>query len=221
VLVDFGSAGATTPLDRITISGNTLFNLDSSIIVQAPVAEFIGNVSISGNSSYQKITNTGNALKLATVTDCVVSGNTFEYLYAGAVADPINISYFYNASFTGNTISVYTTDAQSIRMSNLNNVAMSGNQFYGPYFFNTLNNTCVIEGNRFSSTGTVEGRTVVGSWDLDLGKATVSSSAVPSTGTWKVGDIVYAPTPASAGYIGSVCTVAGTPGTWNTFGLIS
>lgn len=35
------------------------------------------------------------------------------------------------------------------------------------------------------------------------------------------GDIVLNPSPTSGGYIGSVCTVAGTPGTWRTFGLIS
>lgn len=46
-------------------------------------------------------------------------------------------------------------------------------------------------------------------------------AASPSTGTWRVGDIVYNNAPASAGYIGWVCTVAGTPGTWKTFGLIS
>ena len=46
-------------------------------------------------------------------------------------------------------------------------------------------------------------------------------SAAPTTGTWRIGDIVYNSAPASAGYIGWTCTVAGTPGTWKTFGLIS
>jgi len=46
-------------------------------------------------------------------------------------------------------------------------------------------------------------------------------SAAPTTGTWAHNDIVYNINTASAGYIGWVCTVAGTPGTWKTFGLIS
>ena len=46
-------------------------------------------------------------------------------------------------------------------------------------------------------------------------------STAPSAGTWKVGDIVWTLTPVSAGYVGWICTVAGTPGTWKTFGLIS
>lgn len=46
-------------------------------------------------------------------------------------------------------------------------------------------------------------------------------SAAPTTGTYKVGDIVWNYTPTSGGYMGWVCTAAGTPGTWKTFGLIS
>jgi hypothetical protein len=48
-----------------------------------------------------------------------------------------------------------------------------------------------------------------------------SASAAPLTGTYYLGDIVYNNAPTSGGYIGWVCTVAGTPGTWKTFGLIS
>jgi len=46
-------------------------------------------------------------------------------------------------------------------------------------------------------------------------------SAPPVSGTYAVGSIIWNSAPASAGYIGWVCTVAGTPGTWKTFGLIS
>lgn len=221
VLVDFGSANANTPLDRIAITGNTLFNLNSSIIVQSVVNEFISNVSISGNSSYQKSTNTGYALKLTVVNDAAINGNTFTYDYTGAVADPVNVNFLYNSSFSGNSITAYTTDAQSLRFNNLYDVAMSGNQFYGPYFFNTLNDRCVINGNRFVSAGTVEGRTLSSDWSLFQAKVTVQSATVPVTGSWYVGDIVYSPTPAPSGFIGSVCTTAGTPGTWKTFGAIS
>lgn len=47
------------------------------------------------------------------------------------------------------------------------------------------------------------------------------STAVPTTGTWKAGDVVWNRYPASAGYVGWVCTAAGSPGTWKTFGLVS
>lgn len=48
-----------------------------------------------------------------------------------------------------------------------------------------------------------------------------TGTAAPASGTYVQGDIVYNESPASAGFIGWVCTVAGTPGTWKTFGLIS
>lgn len=47
------------------------------------------------------------------------------------------------------------------------------------------------------------------------------ASAAPSSGTWDVGDIVYSTQPAVTGFVGWVCTVAGTPGTWKTYGAVS
>lgn len=49
----------------------------------------------------------------------------------------------------------------------------------------------------------------------------VFGAAAPATGSWKVGDVVMNTTPASAGNMGWVCTKAGTPGTWKTFGAIA
>jgi len=46
-------------------------------------------------------------------------------------------------------------------------------------------------------------------------------TAAPTTGTYQVGDIFYNSSPTAGGYIGWVCTTAGTPGTWKTFGAIS
>ena len=43
---------------------------------------------------------------------------------------------------------------------------------------------------------------------------TTQGSAVPTTGTWKQGDIVWKTTATSGATPGWVCTVAGTPGTW-------
>ena len=48
-----------------------------------------------------------------------------------------------------------------------------------------------------------------------------SGTAAPTGKTWRQGDVVLNSAPASAGYVGWVCTVAGAPGTWKTFGLIS
>jgi hypothetical protein len=46
-------------------------------------------------------------------------------------------------------------------------------------------------------------------------------NAAPTVGAWNKGDIVYHNNPAPSGNIGWVCTTAGVPGTWKTFGAIS
>ena len=52
------------------------------------------------------------------------------------------------------------------------------------------------------------------------GKLRTYMSAIPTYGTYEVGDIAYNPTPTAGGYLGWVCVTAGTPGTWRGFGLI-
>lgn len=46
-------------------------------------------------------------------------------------------------------------------------------------------------------------------------------TTAPTSGDWRVGDIVYNTIPASGGFVGWVCIATGTPGTWRTFGAIS
>ena len=49
----------------------------------------------------------------------------------------------------------------------------------------------------------------------------LNRSSVPTSGRYRVGDIVWNTSPTSGGSIGWVCTVAGSPGTWKTFGAIT
>lgn len=51
-------------------------------------------------------------------------------------------------------------------------------------------------------------------------KITWGVSGEPASGTWEVGDLSFNTTPVTAGWVGYVCTVAGTPGTWKGFGAI-
>ena len=45
-------------------------------------------------------------------------------------------------------------------------------------------------------------------------------SAIPTSGSWNRGDIIYTKYPVACGYIGWVCVSSGTPGTWKGFGKI-
>lgn len=52
-------------------------------------------------------------------------------------------------------------------------------------------------------------------------KVRMLGTAAPTTDTYEQGDIVYNSSPSAGGFIGWVCVVGGTPGTWKTFGAIS
>jgi hypothetical protein len=47
------------------------------------------------------------------------------------------------------------------------------------------------------------------------------TGATPSLGQWAQGSFIINPIPTSATFHGATCTVAGAPGTWKTYGLIS
>lgn len=70
----------------------------------------------------------------------------------------------------------------------------------------------------------------IDSWGVSFGGADYSNitksfnlyaSSFPTAGTWAQGDIAYDITPTAGGNIGWVCTTAGTPGTWKTYGAIA
>jgi hypothetical protein len=53
------------------------------------------------------------------------------------------------------------------------------------------------------------------------GQKITFAAAAPTTGANTRGSIVFNTAPSAEGYVGWVCTAAGTPGTWKTFGEIS
>lgn len=52
------------------------------------------------------------------------------------------------------------------------------------------------------------------------GKKFSNGTAAPNSGSWSKGDIVWNSNPQETSYIGWVCTMTGTPGTWKPFGYI-
>jgi parallel beta-helix repeat protein len=80
----------------------------------------------------------------------------------------------------------------------MNNVQIGTNSFVGPVSPTGKTNTFGISGRNPG----------------------IFMDTLPLAGTWQVGDIIWKATPAAAGFIGWVCTTAGTPGTFKTFGTI-
>lgn len=65
------------------------------------------------------------------------------------------------------------------------------------------------------------GITYAGVHNVLTGLKTVYGTAAPGAGSWVVGDRFINTAPAAGGYIGWVCTTAGSPGTWKTFGAVT
>lgn len=78
----------------------------------------------------------------------------------------------------------------------------------------------IVKGNDFYSVGDTKISTVSGVTLLAEGNSFQLAAAAPAAGVWWVGARVYYLAPAAGGFIGTVCTTAGTPGTWKDFGAI-
>ena len=164
------------------------------------------NLSVQ-NCSFEKgnqLNNaSGNDLSiLSTTQNLVISGNSFNQNADSLSKYCVNI---------GNSV---------------DGIVISNNEFYdavdGAIFMSDFGGSFdnVVSANYFASGITTRVSSAHSSTTI-AGNTVGYSSAAPTTGTFRQGDIFFNTGAASAGYAGWICTVAGTPGTWNTFGVIS
>jgi len=96
----------------------------------------------------------------------------------------------------------------------------------GTNFLDVRNATKLTErGSRLIATtgGIIAGGTYVNAFESFGGDPTTEArtTAAPVAGTWAKGDIVWNEAPVAGGTMGWVCTTAGTPGTWKSWGVIT
>lgn len=125
---------------------------------------------------------------------------------------------FFRDTFSTNSkvgIGIYKPD----RTDTLNAyISANGNSFI-----------CANNGNMGVGTATPQEKLHVNGWirsstGLKLGvnlNLIQYASAAPTTGTWSRGDRIYNTAPSAGGFIGWVCVLGGSPGTWKTWGMIS
>jgi uncharacterized protein YfiM (DUF2279 family) len=195
------------------------------------------NVSpaFSGNNNYVKGITATSGFFGATFTSCRVGGNNSTYYgfyipvwvgqdavlidcdgaYFSASANTliksqitqISCRFDYNNGFNSSSVIQNNQNKYDLMMADFNG-AVSCTSSWGVLFAKGSGNFAVpfsVQNDRISLNG----------------QSVLYASAAPTTGTWSRGDIVYNTAPASAGYVGWVCTAAGTPGTWKAFGLIT
>lgn len=133
-----------------------------------------------------------NRLQTTTAQTCF-------HLIAGVLESPV-IAFNYAEGGTNTFV-----------LAGLNGVAI-GNVSLGP----AVGDLSMTSG---MPTPTLIGNTFTGA-SAALAPSILYAAAAPATGTWKQGDVVYNTNPLPGSSVGWICTAAGSPGTWKTFGAI-
>lgn len=188
--------------NNLTIVGNDI-EVDGNAIIIGPNSGTITGVVVANNRLKCTATDQIVISLRSTLSGPVISGNQVVGGTEGiSVACP-------GALVIGNNIA--SANTYSIRASE----------------------QCMIVGNRSTGAGTSDITQTAATNGLyahvfgnyfsanSRGPTIQYATAAPTGGTWRIGDIVYNVAPAAAGTIGWVCTTAGTPGTWKTFGNIA
>lgn len=218
---------------HIVIDGNVIEgNLGSGIAIVNSTGVTVSDNIIDADSSAGICITT--AFPANVVSDLNITGNhctgaSSHTIWLGAVDSASSLStVLVSANIVrggdyGILVTTGVTGAQISDITVASNV-VEGTSLLG-YWFENHTGGGPINNLRVFGNGGNSGRytNVLASVDTqNSSSGTFSrSSAVPTTGTWSQGDLIWNSLPSAGGAIGWVCVVAGTPGTWKPFGSIS
>lgn len=193
------STATTTPHTNLTLSGNQFLYCDFAVLMQGNCL----NVVIDGNLVDANHASVGTGRGIQVYGDKVTVSNNTVWAKTAA-GDAIAVS------------SGQTTDQLNL----VGNHVLSGRYAYA--FYGTVT-TLWASGNVASGVGTADttGKNVVTNWRDGGNNSWNFKAAAPASEYWHVGTRVYDTAVAAAGNIGWVCTTAGTPGTWKTWGVVA
>jgi hypothetical protein len=184
--------------DGIFVSNTGSVRIQNNIFKNIDADGASNCLTLSGNTIVKIEGNVFQSDELSSYTS-----SNFVYLLNSTAGwnVQINNNQFYNVNATA-----FTNIVEAGSDYSNSNIAFINNIVSGAVTQPLANNVNLIQ--KFGNSGT--------------GFPTVTyGSGAPGAYTWKVGDIVYNTAPTSGGNIGFVCTTAGTPGTWKTFGTIA
>jgi polygalacturonase len=202
---------------RIIANSNSGINILRTDTVNITDCQFLNNLGygalLQGTSGDELIrVQASNNLFFANDND----GLYLDYCTASAITDNVFDS---NSNASANTDSgLYAI--RSTYLSILSNTFTGTSQRYGIELESTVTESFVYDNNIVEfGTGRLGDSGVLTRNKIEINRFG-QSDAAPTAGSWVVGDIVWNNDPASGEYVGWICTVAGSPGTWKEFGLI-
>ena len=232
--IDAGSSYGIQIVDqvsRLQLIGNQLHTVHTGIrnepaTVGANVSDFLvqGNMVEASNTGIRFANTDGGGYTFSSVS--IVGNTVLGSASTGIqVADDISDSLVMGNSLRNTGANGMLIGGQDLTIQG--NV-LSGQSSRGFWVLSTALDTRLLGNTATGMTTPLDNDAT--DYDIDLqgntlgtadGRRVMRSSAAPSSGTYAVGDIVYHTAPAAGGNIGWVCTTAGTPGTWKTFGDIA
>jgi hypothetical protein len=228
----FGTLSTTPPNnDLVTYDGVDLFTARMSlnqfialsgattnVVARAPAAGsasiYNGEVCAIGGTQGVRVSVVTGRPRLG-ASALLTIGQTY---YLAALASP-SAALSYNSAVTVNARDA-SGNTRIVKTATINTGEIT--LFSGDYV-----GYMAMPAATFEASGVLKGCVRLVIFDLDIVERPISSATDPTTYTgsslwrWEVGDVVYNSSPVSGGTIGWVCTTAGTPGTWKTFGAIA
>jgi len=215
--------------ENAVIEANQILGTSHPSAVGIRIDNSYGNHIITGNqimnAAAQGIMASGNSLLISNnrVSNCGLDG--IRIGDADGVVCTQNI--FKNNNGQGIAVGPISAQTNNILIANNMNFddreSDSRKQQRGIYIAPEKTvNVMVSENLSFNNTVSQEVKPVEKTTDdvESQQKTTVKMSSSPTSGEWKVGDIVYNSSPGVGKFIGWVCVKDGTPGQWKPFGLI-
>jgi parallel beta-helix repeat protein len=245
------TAGGTPRLRRIMVSGNTLSTNgaggDGIDLIYANNVSVVGNIIHNGRHGISTANCAGLTLNANRIYNSQFNGisvldTTDSEVVNNRIVDPGS------ADTVGSEYGIQVTGASSGIKVDGNTVSDSaGHMRYGLYLSMTGSGqaSCVIRNNDFSGAtdygARLDNTQSIKEWANNVCSGTLgeilnfptaqivkgstrsvyTGTAAPVAGTYRAGDRVEYPAPVAGGFMGVVCTVAGTPGTWKTYGPVS
>lgn len=200
-------SGNVTTADTLVLKGNS-----DGWVIDGVVCRDNGGtaVTVQDTASNNRITN----VDISGATHGPVTGISATTTGTGNVID----GYRVTGCTTGQTVaSTGVAYRNGVVTGNTTNFAVTATLGYVESF-NVQSDTY----GDFKSdlTGAANKINALGYADLH-GRRRFVGSAAPTSGAFLQGDLIEDQAATSGGFIGRVCTVAGSPGTWKTYGVIS
>lgn len=213
---------------------------DENIDLGAEASYMIGNVSVLRANELGSSVTISNLMKVGTLQNLRTQGNLSidDFVFYNSDSESFAIGTeapngkfalaTLDAEFIIDTapgsakVGTWTSDDLEIITDNTTRLTVRSN---GNIEFGS---------NTKSITTTIHGKLGVGVNNMDpdvalatdgpikiAGKKITSGTEIPTSGTFRQGDIVYNDNAVATGYVGWVCVRSGTPGEWKPFGQIA